>query len=428
MRYHSIDNNLFVNNRKRFADFMCENSTAVFFSSDQKHRNGDQYYPYRQDSDFFYLTGIDQEKSILILTKHAEKELCRQSLFIIKTNDRISRWEGHKYTREEAISISGIDNVYWLDSFDAALRYVMLITNDIYLNHNESPKFVTEQQGRNERMGAQIRIDYPLHKYHRAAPFLLQLRLIKSKTELELLNKAIEITNKAFRRILKMIEPDVTEFEIQAEIEHEFTVNRANGHGYAPIIASGKNACVLHYVDNNEICKDGDMILFDFGAEYANYSADMSRTIPVNGKFTERQKQCYNAVLCVQKQAVELYVPGTTIKQINKKVNVFMEQQMIELGLFTAEDVANQDDASPLYTKYYMHGVAHFLGLDVHDVGGTDVVLKPGMVITCEPGIYIEEENIGIRLENDILVTDGKPINLMEKIPIEVDEIEKLMS
>lgn len=407
---------------------MCANSAAVFFSSDQKHRNGDQYFPYRQNSDFFYLTGIDQEKSILVITKNSKQKKNNYSLFIIKTNENIARWEGHKYTKEEAKSISGIDNVFWLDSFDVALRYVMQITNDVYLNHIESLKFVTEQQGRNERMGAKIRIDYPLHKYHRAAPLLLQLRLIKSNIELELLNKACDITNKGFKRILKMIVPGVTEFEIQAEIEHEFTVNRSNGHGYAPIIASGKNACVLHYIDNNEVCSDGEMILFDFGAEYANYSADMSRTIPVNGKFTERQKQCYNAVLCVQKQAIELYVPGTTIKQINDKVNILMEKQMIQLGLFSADDVANQDVTAPLYGNYYMHGVAHFLGLDVHDVGGTDVVLKPGMVITCEPGIYIEEENIGIRLENDILVTDGRPINMMENIPIGADEIEELMS
>ena len=427
MRYHIISNALFIKNRKRFIDLMPEGSAAIFFSSDQQHRNGDQYFPFRQDSDFFYLTGIDQEKSILIITKDTSNKKYHQALFMIKTNERIARWEGHKYTQEEAKDISGIENIYWLDSYDFALREIMVNYNDILLNRVESPRFKPEQPTRNEREGKKIIKNFPLNKYHRAAPLLLELRLVKSEEEIELLKTACEITNKGFRRILKKIKPGITEFEIEAEIDHEFTINRATGQGYSPIIASGKNACVLHYVENDKVCQNGDMILFDFGAEYANYSADMSRTIPVNGKFTQRQKDCYNAVLKVQKEAEKLYLPGNTIRQINDKVNMLMEKEMINLELFTSKDVANQDSDYPLFKKYYMHGTAHFLGLDVHDVGGLDVILKPGMVLTCEPGIYIEEEGIGIRLENDILVTETTPINLMKNIPLEVEEIENLM-
>ncbi len=428
MRYNKISNNLFKRNRKNLIDLMPDDSAAIFFSSDQQHRNGDQYFPYRQDSDFFYLSGIDQEKSIIIITKDKQNSKYHQALFLIKTNERMARWEGHKYTKEEAKNISGINNIYWLDSFESALREIALNYENILLNRPEYPGFKPEYSTRNEREGNKIMKSYPLNKYHRAAPLLLELRLIKSEEEIELLKTACEITNKGFRRILQKIKPGITEYEIQAEIDHEFTINRSSGQGYAPIIASGKNACVLHYVENNKKCNNDELILFDFGAEYANYSADMSRTIPVNGKFTKRQKDCYNAVLRVQKQAMELYVTGNTIKQINQKVNLMMEMEMIDLGLLTPEEIRKQNPNSPLYKKYFMHGTAHFLGLDVHDVGGVDIKLKPGMVLTCEPGIYIEEENTGIRLENDILVTDNGPVNLMKNIPIEVDDIENLMN
>lgn len=427
MRHLPINNKLFVDNRKRFRELLVPESAAIFFSNDQQPRNGDQYFPYRQQSDFFYLTGIDQEKSILIIAPDIKTRKFREMLFVIKTNEQIAIWEGHKYTKEEAREISGIKDVYWIDDFEMALREVMLVTNNIYLNRNEYPKFFPDVIDRNQRLGEKIKADFPLHNYFRSAPILTKLRVIKSKLEIELLKNACQITNKAFRRVLKTIKPGMHEFEVEAEIDHEFSINRASGHGYAPIIASGKNSCVLHYIENDKECKDGDLILFDFGAEYANYSADMSRTIPVNGRFTNRQKECYNAVLKVFKEAKKLYIPGNTINIVNKEVNKLMEKEMVHLGLFTDNDIKNQNKENPLFTKYFMHGTSHFLGLDVHDVGDKEEPFMPGMVLTCEPGIYIRKENIGIRIENDILITEDEPIDLMADIPIEADDIEWLM-
>lgn len=427
MRHLPISNNLFINNRKHFRDNMISNSAAVFFSNDLQPRNGDQYFPFRQQSDFFYLTGIDQEKSILIIAPDIKTRKLREVLFIIKTNEQIAIWEGHKYTKPEAREISGIENVQWLDDYNLILNEIMMVTSNIYLNRNEYPKFFPEVEGRNERLGNNLKMEFPIHNYLRSAPILTKLRLIKSELEIDILKESCKITKKAFRRVLKHVLPGIHEFEIEAEIDHEFKINRANGHGYQPIIASGINSCVLHYIDNNNSCKDGDLLLFDFGAEYANYSADMSRTIPVNGKFTQRQKDCYNAVLDVLNKAIELYVPGNTINSINDEVNRMMEQKMIVLGLFSDDDVKNQDQENPLYKKYFMHGTAHFLGLDVHDVGDKEKPFEPGMVLTCEPGLYIREEKIGIRLENNILITDDEPIDLMASIPITVNEIEQLM-
>ncbi len=427
MRYLPISNQLFIENRGRLRKLMPENSVAIFFSNDQQPRNGDQYFPFRQQSDFFYLTGIDQEKSILIIAPSMKNKQMQEMLFVIRTNEMIATWEGHKYTKKEAWEVSGIENVLWLNEYEMALREVLMNTNNILLNRNEYPKFFPDVVDRNQRMGEKIKAEFPLHNYQRVAPLLTQLRTIKSFHEVDLLKKSCQITNNAFRRILKRIEPGIFEFEIQAEIEHEFTINRANGNGYAPIIASGKNSCVLHYVENDKECNDGDLILFDFGAEYANYSADMSRTVPVNGIFTKRQKDCYNVVLRVLRKAIKLYVPGNTINIINSSVNKMMEKEMINLGLFTSKEVKNQDDEFPLFKKYFMHGTAHFLGLDVHDVGDKEEIFKPGMILTCEPGLYIPDENIGIRIENDILITKDIPIDLMSDIPIEVEEIEHIM-
>ena len=428
MRYFPIDNKMFIENRKRFVELLPKESVAVFYSNDQQPRNGDQYFNFRQQSDFFYLTGIDQKKSILIIAPDMKTEKLKETLFIIKTNEKIATWEGHKYTIAEARETSGIENIYWIDDFTLILREIMSVTNDVFLNRNEYSKFFPKVEDRNQRQGNELKKEFPLHSYHRSAPLLTRLRLIKSNYEIDLMRRACNITNKAFRRVLATTKPGCFEFDIEAEISHEFIINRANGHGYAPIIASGKNSCVLHYVENDKECKDGDLLLFDFGAEYANYSADMSRTIPVNGKFTTRQKDCYNAVLKVLKKAMLLYVPGNTINIINEKVNLMMEQEMIRLGLFSLEDVKKQDPDSPCYKKYFMHGTTHFLGLDVHDVGDKEEPFKPGMILTCEPGIYIPKEDIGVRLENDILITDGGPINLMSDIPIEIEEIELIMS
>lgn len=428
MRYLPIDKNLFIENRKRFVENIIEKSVAIFHSADQSPRNGDQYHPFRQQSDIFYLSGIDQEKSILVLAPNHPNKKLREALFLIKTNEQIAIWEGHKYTMEEARETSGIENIYWLDDFDFNLKEVMSEVDNVYLNRNEYPKFFPDVAERNHREGDQLMKDFPLHKYHPSSPILSKQRMIKSKLEVELIKKACDITHKAFLRVLKTTKPNKFEFEIQAEIEYEFTINRASGHGYAPIIASGENGCVLHYVDNDKECKDEDLMLMDFGAEYANYTADMSRTIPINGKFSERQKQCYNAVLKVFKELKKMYVPGTISTEINEKANKLMEKEMILLGLFTAEDVKSQDKEKPLFKKYFMHGVAHHIGLDVHDVGSKHEPFKTGMVLTCEPGIYIPEEGFGIRIENDILITENKPIDLMENIPVEVEDIEKLMN
>lgn len=351
----------------------------------------------------------------------------QEILFVIRSNEVMAQWEGHKYTADEARAISGVEQIRFVEDYEAVLRELLVWAKHIYLNFNEYPKFFSEVTDRNERIGSELKGRYPLHAYHRSAPLMAQLRMIKSEDEIELIKEACEITNKAFRRVLRTIKPGKNEREVQAEMEYEFTINRANGHGYQPIIASGKNACVLHYIENDKICEDGDLVLFDVGAEYANYAADMSRTIPVNGRFTERQRACYEAVLRVQREVIKLYVPGNTITQINNKTNELMEQEMIHLGLFTMTELIAQDPKYPLYKKYFMHGTAHFLGLDVHDVGPKESILAPGMVLTCEPGIYITEENIGIRLENDILVTEGDPFDLMANIPIDPDEIEELM-
>ncbi len=428
MRYLPINKALFVNNRERLSLLMRKNSVAVFYSNDQQTRNGDQYFPFRQQSDFFYLCGIDQEKSVLVLAPQCPNPKLREALFIIKTNEQIAIWEGHKYTKEEARECSGIENVYWLDDMELMMNEVISTSQEVYLNRNEYPKFFPETEERNHRLGRLLQEKFPLHNYHRAAPILTQLRMLKSDEEIQLLQKACDITKAGFERVLNFVKPGVHEFEIQGEIDHEFTKNRATGQGYAPIIASGINSCVLHYIENDKKCEAGDLLLMDFGAEYANYTADMSRTIPIDGSFSPRQKACYNAVLRTFKELKKMYVPGTKSTDINERAKQLMEAEMIGLGLFTQADVDAQDPEKPLFKKYFMHGVAHHIGLDVHDVGPKEEPFKPGMVLTCEPGIYIREEKIGIRIENDILVTDKEPIDLMSHIPIEADDIERWMA
>jgi len=428
MRYHPISNTFFKSNRKNFTEQMSKNSFAVFYSNDQCPRNGDQYHPFRQSSDFFYLTGIEQEKSILLLAPGCPNKMLREALFLLKTNETLEIWEGHKYTKEEAVDTSGTKDVFWLEDFEASLKEVMSYFDNVYLNSNEYIKFFPDMETRETRLGNALQLQYPLHKYHRAAPLLSRQRIVKNQQEIDLIKEACAITNKALRRILTFTEPGVWEFEVEAEISHEFTRNRAGGHGYAPIIASGKSACVLHYTENDKVCRHGDLLLMDFGAEYANYTADLSRTIPVSGKFTPRQKELYNAVLRVMKEVKKLYIPGKTIDDINDKANELMEKELIQLGLFSKEEVMKQDKDNPLFKKYFMHGTSHFMGLDVHDVGDKHELLKPGMILTCEPGIYIPEEKTGIRIENDILITDGEPADLMADFPIEAEEIEMLMN
>jgi len=428
MKYESINKELFIQNRKRFTAEMKPNAIAIFNSNDLMPRNGDAFFPFRQNSDLFYLCGIDQEESVLVLYPDCVKEGFQEVLFIKKTNEHIAIWEGHKYSKSEATAASGITKVVWLDDMDNVLNEMINLADSIYLNINENDRFLTPVVTRERRFAGEIRKQYPAHQILRAQQIMKRLAMIKSPNEVALLQHCCNITDKAFRRVLGFVKPGVWEYQIEAEITHEFLFNRATGHGYTPIIASGRNACVLHYIDNNLQCKDGDVLLMDFGAEYANYTADLSRSIPVSGTFTKRQRDVYNAVLHVMKAATNMLRPGTNLVKYHKEVGKVMESQLIGLGLIDKHDVAKQDPARPAYKKYFMHGTSHHLGLDVHDLMDRYADFQEGMVFTCEPGIYILEENLGIRLENDVLVTDGAPRDLMAHIPIEAEEIESLMT
>ena len=428
MKYLPIDKKLFIENRKRFTAQIQKESIAIFNSNDEMPRNGDQNFVFRQHSDLFWLSGIDQEQTILIIAPDHPLPEYREMLFLRKTSEHIAIWEGHKYTKEEAMAASGIQNVYWTEEFKGMLPVMMHHSKNVYINLNENDRFATEVVYRDERYANGLRTKYPFHHYERSGPIMAQLRAIKSDAEVKILSIACDITDKAFRRTLRFVKPGVMEYEVEAEITHEFIRNRANGHGYTPIVASGRNACVLHYVVNNNECKDGDVLLLDVGAEYANYSADLTRSIPVNGKFTKRQKDVYNAVLRVMRAATKMLVVGNNITKYHEDVGKVMEEELCKLGLLKADEVKKQDPRQPLYKKYFMHGTSHFLGLDVHDIGNRYEPMKAGMVFTCEPGIYILEENLGISIENDILITEKGPVDLMAKIPIEVDEIEELMA
>lgn len=423
----NIDNSLFTGNRERFTRLLKPKSVVVLNANDEYPRSGDQFFPYRRQSDLFYLTGIDQEKTILLLAPDHPDPKMREILFVSETTERTAVWNGSKLTKDEASGISGIKNVQWLNSAELTLRELIIWSEHVYLNLYEYPKYCSDVISRDLRFAHRIMQQYPLHCYQRAAPLLTRLRMIKSAKEVELIRQAIAITDKAFRRILRYVRPGVFEFEIQAELVHEFMMNRSPVAAFAPIIASGKNACVLHYQHNNAKCRDGDLVLLDFGAEFGNYAADISRTIPVNAKFTQRQRALYELILRVQSKAIQQMIPGNNMDDYNKFVSGEMEKEMIAIGLLEAEEVRKQDPEKPLFKKYFMHGTAHHLGLDVHDVINKYEPFAPGMVFTCEPGIYIPEEGIGIRLENNILITENGPIDLSENIPLAPDEIELLM-
>ena len=421
-----LTSDFFKNNREKLKAKLKENSLVIVHSNDEMPRNGDQFFPFRQNSAFYYLTGIAQEKSIFCFAPDHANEKIRELVLILKADKSLEIWEGHKLTHKEAKEKSGIDTIKYIDDFEAVLRELVLGVDQVYVYQNEYTKFTTDVDSRNLRFARKLLHDYPATKLERLAPIVAQLRSVKEADEIAMIQHACNITKKAFHRVLSMLTPDIYEYEVEAELTHEFIRNGCQGHAYAPIIASGKNACVLHYVTNNDVCRSGDLLLMDFGAEYGCFAADCSRTIPVAGKFTERQKECYNAVLRVFEKAKQLFVPGNTISSVNKKVDCWMEEEMITLGLFSKEEVANQDENAPLYKNYYMHGTSHFLGLDVHDVGEKDWAFEKGMVLTCEPGIYIEGEGIGIRIENDIMV-DDQPVDLMKDIPLKVEEIEQLL-
>ncbi|GEO06403.1 Xaa-Pro aminopeptidase [Adhaeribacter aerolatus] len=427
MKYERINADLFVQNRKQYCSRLKPCSLAVFQSNDIMPTNADGTMAFRQSSDLFYLSGVDQEESILLLFPDAKDVKHHEILFVRETNDHILTWEGYKLTKDEAREVSGIKTIYWTSEFKQVFNALMAEAENVYLNTNEHLRAVIEVETRDARFLKWCRETYPLHQYHRSAPIMHHLRAVKSDIEIELIKKACRITEKAFLRLLKFIKPGVMEYEIEAEIVHEFIRNRSRGPAYGSIIASGANACILHYVDNFRECKDGDVVLMDFGAEYANYAADLTRTVPVNGKFTPRQREVYNSVLHVLKTARNMLVPGNTLDQYHSFVGTVMENELIKLGLLNESDVKNQDPDKPLYKKYFMHGTSHHLGLDVHDVGNKYRPFEPGMVFTCEPGIYIREEGLGIRLENDILVTHSGPVDLMQNIPLEPEEIERLM-
>ncbi|HYH55618.1 MAG TPA: aminopeptidase P N-terminal domain-containing protein, partial [Anseongella sp.] len=364
----------------------------------------------------------------LVLFPDCPEPKYREALFLLETNKHIAVWEGHKYTKEEARQVSGIQSVFWLDEYEKLLPMLLHYAINVYLNSNENDRYVHQVPYRDLRCAEQLKAAFPLHRYVRSAPIMRRLRAIKSTIEVEQIQKACEITGKAFRRVLGFVKPGVKEYEIEAEIIHEFIRNRASGHAYHPIIASGASACILHYGENNRECREGEMILMDFGAEYANYNSDLTRSIPVNGRFSDRQRAVYNAVLRVMREAAQLLVPGTLPAEYNKKVGRIVESELLGLGLLSRHDVEKQDPAAPLYKRYFMHGISHHLGLDVHDIGDRYQKMAPGMVFTCEPGIYIPEEGLGIRIENDILITESGNTDLMSDIPVEIEEIEELMN
>lgn len=428
MKYLPINPQLFIENRKRFAAKLPPHSIAIFNANAEVPRSADSTYTFRQNADLFYLSGIDQEQIALVIFPDCPIPNYREALFIRRTNEHIAVWEGHKYSIKEAKEASGIQNVFWYDNFDNILPTLMNLAQNCYLNLNEHSRADVSVAYKDLAFAREMRFRFPLHEFKRSAPIMQELRAIKSSFEVALIQEACDITEKAFRRILKFIRPGVHEYEIEAEIMHEYLRNRASGPAYPSIIAGGKNSCILHYCDNNQECKDGDVILMDFGADYGNYAADLTRTIPINGRFTERQKEVYNAVLRVMKFATSRLVVGTIINDYHKEVGQMMEEELIKLGLLDAEKVKKQNPNKPLYKKYFMHGTSHYLGIDVHDVGSRYRPMEAGMVFTCEPGIYIPEENLGIRIENDILVTHGEPIDLMGNIPREVEEIEDLMN
>lgn len=426
MRYDPIDPQLFIQNRRRFMREMAPNTLAIFHANDQMPRNGDQYFNFRQNSNLFYLSGLNQPEVVLVLYPDCNREKFREVLFIKRSNEKISVWEGYKYTKEDARTISGVSNVLFTDDIPNILHELILSSEGIYLNVSENDRFQPEVPSRDSRHALLYREKYPAHVFLRSQPILKKLVMIKADLEIQLLRHSIDITDKAFRRVLNFVKPGVKEYEIEAEITHEFVRNRAD-HGYHPIVGSGVNNCILHYNQNDQVCREGDLLLLDFGAEYANYSADLTRTIPVSGQYTTRQKEVYNAVLRVMRQATTLLVPGNNLTDFQRVVGKMMEEELVGLKLLSTQDIKNQDPEWPAYKKYFMHGTSHHLGLDVHDLSNRYDPFQAGMVFTCEPGIYIPEEGFGIRIENDILVTDHEPIDLMNHIPVEAEEIENMM-
>jgi Xaa-Pro aminopeptidase len=430
MRYKKINKDLFVSNRKRLLKDLKPHSLVALNANDIMPTNSDGTMRFRQNSDLFYLTGVDQEESILILCPDFPDAKYREVLFLRETNEHIATWEGHKLTKDEARALTGIETVLWLSEFWKLFNTMMVMgdTQNVYLNTNDHYRAESTVTTREMRFVKTCMEKYPLHSYERLAPIMHKLRSVKSKFEIDLLQQACDITEKGFRRVLKFVKPGVRENEIEAEFIHEFIKSGSRGFAYEPIVASGKNSCVLHYIENDKPCADGDILLLDVGAEYANYNADLTRSIPVNGRFSKRQKEVYNAVLTVHREAIKLLKPGIKYFEYHKEVQKIMERELIGLKLIDKKDVKNQDPNRPLFMKYFMHGTGHQLGLDVHDVGNMYHKMQVGQVWTVEPGIYIREEGLGIRIENNVVIQRNGVSDLMKNIPIEVEEIEEIMN
>ncbi|UOB19450.1 aminopeptidase P family protein [Abyssalbus ytuae] len=429
MKYHPISNKLFIKNRIKFIKQMKSKSLAVFNSNDIYPVGADSTLPFAQQRDIFYLSGADQEETILLLFPDALEEKHREILFVRETNEHIAIWEGEKLTKDKATEVSGIKTIYWLKDFQKIFHDVMTEAETIYFNTNEHYRQAVETQTREDRFIKWCKEKYPAHKWEKSNPILQKIRGVKEPEEIELIQQACNITEKGFKRVLQFIKPGIWEYEIEAEYMHEFLRNRSKGFAYTPIIASGNNANVLHYIQNNQQCKDGDLLLMDVGAEYANYSSDMTRTVPVNGKFTSRQKEVYNAVLRVKNEATRMLVPGTLWKEYHIEVGKIMTSELLGLGLLDKADVQSEDPDWPAYKKYFMHGTSHHMGLDTHDYGELKTPMEANMVFTVEPGIYIPEEKMGVRIEDDVVIQEkGEPFNLMKNIPVEVDEIEDYMN
>ena len=416
---------LFVQNRKKLSNSLLPGSIAIFHSNDEMPRNGDAYFTFKQQSDIYYLTGIDQEDTILVLFPDCPNPLYREMIFVKETSEQIAIWDGARLNPNQVFEVSGISKVFWYHEFWKTIHAAFLLADNIYINLNENDRFTDKVSYANLRFANEIKAKYPAHNFKRSAPILANLRMRKELQEIDQLKEAIAITKKGFERLLGFVKPGVWEYEIEAELIHEFIRNRSRGFAFDPIIASGNSACVLHYIDNNKQCKDGDLLLLDFGAEYGNYNGDLSRCIPVNGRFSPRQKEVYNAVLHVQREAKKLLKPGVSLPVYHEEVCKIMSEELIKLKLLTSDQVKANPKA---HMKYYMHGTSHHLGLDVHDVMHRWENLDVNNVVTVEPGIYIPEEGLGIRIENDVIITNNGVIDLMDGYPIEAEEIEEWMN
>ena len=427
MRYHPLPADLYISNRERLKALLPPRSLVILHANDVLPTNADGSMGFVQNSDLFYLSGIDQEETILMLFPDSPDPKFRELLFVRETNETIALWEGEKLTKEQATQRSGIQRVHWLQDFETLFRQLMCQCDQVFLNSNEHPRASIPTETRETRFTLRCQREYPLHDYRRLAPLMHDLRCIKQPQELKALSEAIRITEEGFRRLLKFVKPGVHEYEVEAELAHEFIRQRSRGFAYTPIIATGKNACVLHYITNHCQCQDGELLLLDVAANYGNYNADLTRTIPVNGRYTARQRQVYDAVLRIFRECRQMLRPGVIIREYQEEVGRLMTSELIGLGLLNRDEVEKQDPERPLYKKYFPHGTSHHLGIDVHDVGHTWKPVQAGMVFTIEPGIYIREENLGVRLENNILIGADRNTDLMASIPLEADEIEELM-